>query len=155
MKKNLMKHHKSVHAIIFFKGKYFIQKRDNKKNIHFPNFWGLFGGKIAKNESKINAIVRELKEETNLDVCKPKKNINFIINGKSLGLTRNITYFVFNLKQIPLNLKIFEGSNFKFVDFKTIKNLKFNPFDYSALSFHHYNEIKKEKLIPKKYLKIN
>ena len=26
-----MKHHKSVHAIILFKDKYFIQKRDNKK----------------------------------------------------------------------------------------------------------------------------
>ena len=58
-----MKHYKSVHAIIIYKRKYFIQKRDNKKNIHFPNFWGLFGGKIAQNESKINAILRELKEE--------------------------------------------------------------------------------------------
>ena len=148
-----MKHYKSVHAIIIYKRKYFIQKRDNKKNIHFPNFWGLFGGKIAQNESKFNAILRELKEETNLNVGKPKKNISFIISGKSLALTRNITYFVFSLKEIPSNLKIFEGSNFKFVNFKNIKNLKFNPFDYSALSFHYYNEIKKEKLIPKKYLK--
>ena len=55
-----MKHYKSVHAIIIYKKKYFIQKRDNKKNIHFPNFWGLFGGKIAQNESKINAINEEI-----------------------------------------------------------------------------------------------
>uniref|UniRef100_UPI000A7E2674 NUDIX domain-containing protein n=1 Tax=Pelagibacter ubique TaxID=198252 RepID=UPI000A7E2674 len=72
-----MKHHKSVHAIILFKGKYFIQKRDNKKNIHFPNFWGLFGGKIKNNELKIDAIIREIKEETNLKINKPKKNLNF------------------------------------------------------------------------------
>ena len=147
-----MKHHKSVHAIILFKGKYFLQKRDNKKNIHFPNFWGLFGGKIMNNESKIDAILREIKEETNLKIDNPKKNLSFIIHGKNLGLTRNITYFVFNLTQIPKNVKIFEGSNFKFLEFKNINKLKFNPFDFAALSFHYYNEVKKEKLIPSKYL---
>tara|TARA_B100000575_G_C22978358_1_gene564594 strand:- start:418 stop:882 length:465 start_codon:yes stop_codon:yes gene_type:complete len=153
MKKNLMKHHKSVHAIIFFKGKYFIQKRDNKKNIHFPNFWGLFGGKIMKNELKIDAIIREIKEETNLKINKPKKILSFIIHGKNLGLTRNITYFVFNLNKIPKNIKIFEGSNFRFAKFANIKKLKFNPFDFAALCFHYYNDVKKEILIPSKYLK--
>ena len=147
-----MKHHKSVHAIILFKDKYFIQKRDNKKNIHFPNFWGLFGGKIKNNELKIDAIIREIKEETNLKINKPKKNLSFIIHGKNLGLTRNISYFVLNLDKIPKNIKIFEGSNFKFAKFENIKKLKFNPFDYAALSFHYYNEIKKEKIIPYKYL---
>ena len=34
-----MKHHKSVHAIILFKDKYFIQKRDNKK-YSFSKFLG-------------------------------------------------------------------------------------------------------------------
>ena len=42
---------KSVKAIIKFKGKYLLQLRDNKRNIFFPNFWGLFGGQIDKNET--------------------------------------------------------------------------------------------------------
>ena len=146
-----MKHHKSVHAIILFKDKYFIQKRDNKKNIHFPNFWGLFGGKIKNNELKIDAIIREIKEETNLKINKPKKNLSFIIHGKNLGLTRNISYFVLNLDKIPKNIKIFEGSNFKFAKFENIKKLKFNPLITQHQVFIIIMKLKK-KIIPYKYL---
>ena len=96
-----MKHHKSVHAIIIYKNKYFIQKRDNNENIHFPDFWGLFGGKILKNEDKFSGITRELKEETNLDLDRPEKNIVLLVNSKDIGQTRNITYFVFYLKKLP------------------------------------------------------
>ena len=73
-----MKHHKSVHAIILFKGKYFIQKRDNKKKIFIFQIFGVcFGGKIKNNELKIDAIIREIKEETNLKINKPKKKFKF------------------------------------------------------------------------------
>ena len=34
----------SVAAIIYHKKKYFLQKRDNKKTIIFPNHLSLFGG---------------------------------------------------------------------------------------------------------------
>ncbi len=148
-----MKHHKSVHAIIIYKNKYFIQKRDNNENIHFPDFWGLFGGKILKNEDKFSGITRELKEETNLDLDRPEKNIVLLVNSKDIGQTRNITYFVFYLKKLPSKIKIYEGSNYKFSSFESIKKMKFNPFDFAALSFHYYQKIKKKNLIPKKFLK--
>ena len=31
--------------------------------------------------------------------------------------------------------------------------MKFNPFDFAALSFHYYQKIKKKNLIPKKIFK--
>ena len=103
--------------------------------------------------NKFSGITRELKEETNLDLDRPEKNIVLLVNSKDIGQTRNITYFVFYLKKLPSKIKIYEGSNYKFSSFESIKKMKFNPFDFAALSFHYYQKIKKKNLIPKKFLK--
>ena len=49
-----MKHHKSVHAIIIYKNKYFIQKRDNKKIYIFQIFGDYLEEKFLK--MKINLV---------------------------------------------------------------------------------------------------
>ena len=50
-------------------GKLLFQLRDNHAILN-PNRWGIFGGGIEKNESPIEAIKRELKEELSLDTKK-------------------------------------------------------------------------------------
>lgn len=75
---------KSVGAIIFYNGKYLLQKRDNKKNIFFPNFWGVFGGSVDPKESKKKAVIRELKEEISLEMHLKKKFFQFILTLKFL-----------------------------------------------------------------------
>jgi len=40
-----------------------LQRRDNKKNIPFPNKLGTFGGQIEDNECPEEAMKRELMEE--------------------------------------------------------------------------------------------
>ena len=65
---------KSVKGIIILNKRYLLQLRDNKKNIYFPNFWGLFGGRVDIGETNINALRREIKEEINL-VVKVKQKI--------------------------------------------------------------------------------
>jgi 8-oxo-dGTP diphosphatase len=65
---------KSVKGIIILNKRYLLQLRDNKKNIYFPNFWGLFGGRVDIGETFINALRREIKEELNL-VVKVKQKI--------------------------------------------------------------------------------
>jgi len=42
--------------------------RDDKPEISFPNHWDLFGGHVEENETPEKALVRELKEELNVDV---------------------------------------------------------------------------------------
>ena len=53
---------KTSKAVITFERKYLLQLRDLKKNIFYPGFWGLFGGRIENNENK-KALVREIKEK--------------------------------------------------------------------------------------------
>ena len=43
---------KAVKAIILVNKNYLLQLRDKKKNISFPNHWGLFGGRIDKKEKR-------------------------------------------------------------------------------------------------------
>lgn len=152
---NMKKEYHSVHAIIYHKNYFLLQLRDKKKNIHFPNFWGLFGGKLKRSENSKKGIIRELREETNLHIT--YKKMFFFLTIRSSGNfffpTRNIKYFFYNLEKLPKKITIFEGQKYKFFRFEDLKKIKVNPFDYSAISFCYYKEIKKCKLIPKKYLK--
>ena len=55
-----------VVGIIYKKNHFLISKR--KKNGMLANLWELPGGKIEKNESSIECLTREIKEETDLNV---------------------------------------------------------------------------------------
>lgn len=57
-----MKH--TVGAIIESNGKILLMKRNHKP---FNQFWGIPGGHIDKGETAEQAVIREVKEETNLD----------------------------------------------------------------------------------------
>ena len=146
MKKNF----KSVGAIIYYKGKYLIQRRDNKKNIFFPNFWGVFGGGLKKNEDEKKAILRELKEELNINFKRPIKKLSLKISSKNFKPVRNRTFYVCNPKYLPKKIKIYEGKDFALLSFKNLKKLDFVPWDFSALSYHYYDVVKNLQILPKK-----
>ena len=48
--------------------KYLILKRGEKA--HYPGIWQMVTGKVKKDETAMDAVIREVKEETNLDVQK-------------------------------------------------------------------------------------
>lgn len=144
------KKYKSVGAIIFFKGKYLIQKRDNKKEIFFPNFWGVFGGSLKKGENSKQAVIRELKEELNISFKEPVQKLKLDISSKNFKPTRERTFFICKPNNFPKNIKIYEGKDYALLSFFNIKKLKFVPWDFSAISYHHYNTIKKLQILPKK-----
>ncbi len=128
---------KSVKAIIISNGKYLLQLRDNKKNIFFPNFWGLFGGQINKNESFLKAVKREVKEETNLKIKKATKIASVKYNIVDIKKKRYLIYFeckIYGSQKIILN----EGRKYKFFSFKNIKKYNIIPMDFFAIHSHHY-----------------
>jgi len=138
---------KSVGGVIFFKNKYLLQLRDKKKNIYFPGFWGLFGGLLNKREKFTEAIVREIKEETNLNVKVSKMIIlnNFTIFG-SKKIRKRIYYECKILKSGKIILK--EGRKYKFFHYNQLKKLNIVPLDFAAINYHYLSIVKKAKYLP-------
>ncbi len=106
------------------KNQFLLQLRDKKKNIKSPNHWGLFGGSKKNNETYSNCIIREVKEELNIDL----KNLTFLTK-LSYSFKSNkkihIKYFYFiklnemQIKKIKLN----EGQKMKFFQYNQIFKL--------------------------------
>ena len=112
---------RAVKAIIIFNKKYLLQLRDTKKNISFPNHWGLFGGRIDKKEINTNALMREIKEETNLKVKVKKKVLDVKFDILGLKKKRNLEYFECQI--IGKNkIKLSEGKKYSFYSLNKLKN---------------------------------
>ena len=131
---------KSAKGIIFLNNKYLLQLRDNKKYIFFPNFWGLFGGGLDKNETQRQAVEREIEEETNLIVKAFRKILSVNFSVITLKKKRQITYFECKVIR-KTKIILTEGQKYKFFTFKQIKRLNIIPMDYVAISSHHYRLI--------------
>ena len=133
---------KSVKGIIVVKNNYLLQLRDNKKNVYFPNFWGVFGGRVEKTETYQKALEREIKEETNLIVRVSRMILS--VNFKVIGIKKrhNIVYYeckILGKRKIILT----EGCKYKFFSFNQIKNLNIIPIDLAAINSHYLAIIKK------------
>jgi 8-oxo-dGTP diphosphatase len=61
---------KKIAAIILenTKGEFLLALRDNKPGIPFPNHWDLIGGHVEEGETPDEALVREVKEELDIDL---------------------------------------------------------------------------------------
>ena len=61
---------KEIAAIIFEndKGEFLLYLRDNKPGIPFPGYWDLIGGHVEEGETPEQALVREVKEELDIDL---------------------------------------------------------------------------------------
>ena len=133
---------KSVGAILHLNNKFLVQKRSNKKNIYFPNMYGLFGGGLNHNEKFKNGIQRELHEELNLKLKmnEIKLFLKISINSKHFKKYRSRNFYSVKMtkKQIS-SIKLNEGQSFHFLTVNQIKKLNFVPWDLSAiLYFNNY-----------------
>jgi 8-oxo-dGTP diphosphatase len=50
------------------KGEFLLYLRDNKPDIPFPDYWDLIGGHVEEGETPEQALVREVKEELDIDL---------------------------------------------------------------------------------------
>jgi 8-oxo-dGTP diphosphatase len=131
---------KSVGAILYFNNKYLVQKRSKKKNIYFPNVYGLFGGGLNVNENFLNGIHRELYEELNLklNLDKIKYFLKISINSRHFKKHRLRKYYSVKItnKQIK-SIQLQEGQSFHLLTINQIKKLNFVPWDLSAILYFH------------------
>tara|TARA_B100000959_G_scaffold190005_1_gene198697 strand:+ start:268 stop:690 length:423 start_codon:yes stop_codon:yes gene_type:complete len=138
---------KSVGGIIFVNGKYLVQLRDNKKNIFFPGFWGVFGGLVEKGEKLSQALVREIKEETGLTVKVTKMIIS---NGfKVLSFEQKRQRVFYECEIVGKNkIVLREGKKYRFISYNELKTLNVVPLDFAAINYHYLWKVKKFKHLP-------
>ena len=97
----------------------FITKR--QKNQFMPGFWELPGGKVEKDESFQDALIREIKEELSVEI-----NVLEKISSESVEdnkMTINIHYFYAEIHSGILELT--EHSDFRWIDKSDFKSYDF------------------------------
>jgi 8-oxo-dGTP diphosphatase len=116
-------------ALIDASDQILIAKRPNKK--HLSGFWEFPGGKVEKGESPEYALIREVKEELNID-----------INNKCIA---PLTFSEFNYEKFHLLLLLYvcrrwegepmsmEKNEIKWVKVNTLRQYKMPPADDSLI----------------------
>ncbi len=115
-------HRLIVHGIMKVKDKYLIIKRTKvkrgKPNV-YPGYWDIPGGMVEKNELPTDALIREVKEEVNLDV-----KVNQIIQEDSkLDKDKNIVFTrlvylcdVINNNILNIELQLDEHDEYRLIE---------------------------------------
>jgi len=107
-------------VLVISDGKFLLGER-NKKNCN--GYWVIPGGGVKFGETIRDAAIREIKEETGLDV----EIIDFIGHREAIGISDNYHSVIFFHLAKPKNLEINAGddiSKAKFFSIEEIKKLK-------------------------------
>ena len=121
-------------------GRYLVQLRDDVPEIFYPGHWGLFGGAIEPGEQPMEALYRELREETGLTPDEVTYFTCFDIDLMAFG-QKKITRLVY---EVPMTdsqvagLVLGEGSDYGVVTGEeTLENGPVVPYDAFALWMHY------------------
>ena len=117
---------KEIAAIILEndEGEFLFYLRDNKPGIPFPLHWDLIGGHVEEGETPEEALVREVKEELNINL----KDYNFFKKYDCLegDAFPNIKYIFSGKINLPISeITLLEGDHAQFFSEDEIPNVKF------------------------------
>jgi 8-oxo-dGTP diphosphatase len=98
--------------------------RDNKPDIPFPDHWDLIGGHVEEGETPEQALVREVKEELNIDLKE------YIFYKKYVCLTgdayENTKYIYYGRINLPIEkVTLLEGVRPQYFSRAEIPDVKF------------------------------
>jgi 8-oxo-dGTP diphosphatase len=106
------------------KGEILLYLRDNKPDIPFPNYWDLIGGHVEEGETPEEALVREVKEELDIDLT------DYTFYKKYECLTgdayENIKYIYSGKINLPIEeVTLLEGVRPQYFSKSEIPNVRF------------------------------
>jgi 8-oxo-dGTP pyrophosphatase MutT (NUDIX family) len=119
--------------------RYLMQLRDQKPNIFYPGYWGLFGGAIEHGESPEASLRRELEEELGLTVETIVYFTEFVFDFEFAGLRRyQRQFFEVRVSENVLpNLVLGEGTKMQtFAARELLTRTRVVPFDAFAIWMH-------------------
>jgi len=85
----------SVECFIFHNNKILLFKRSDDSKV-FPGFWSIPGGHVDEGEDVLTAIIREVKEETGIDVS--SKNVKLKYHALHNHLDRDEMWIIFGFR---------------------------------------------------------
>jgi 8-oxo-dGTP diphosphatase len=102
-----------VAAALLFDGnnQLLIYLRDDKPEISFPGYWDLFGGRVEPGETPEQGLVRELKEELNIDIKDFELYKTFASPAEANPNTKFV--YVVKIKKVAADLTLYEGQYLK------------------------------------------
>jgi 8-oxo-dGTP diphosphatase len=117
---------KKIAAIILENpaGEILLMLRDNKPSIPFPDHWDIFGGHLEEGETPEEALVREIKEELDIEL----KDYSFFRKYECLSgdAYENTKYIYFGKIDIPIEkITLYEGQRARYFSKEEIPDIKF------------------------------
>lgn len=104
-------------------GKILITQRNLKKAQ--GGLWEFPGGKIEPNETKENAIVREIKEELDIDI-----QVEDYLSEKVFNYPeKDINLIALECKKVSGDIKLLEHEDYKWIDNSELDKYEFAPAD--------------------------
>jgi len=133
---------KKIAAIILENdnGEFLLALRDNKPGIPFPNHWDLIGGHVEEGETPEEALVREVKEELDIDL---KEYAFFKIYECLTGDAYENTKYIYTGKiNIPIEeVTLLEGEQPQYFRREEIPDVKFaNIMKSIVLDYINYSD---------------
>ena len=117
---------KEIAAIILEndKGEFLLYLRDSKPEIPFPDYWDLIGGHVEEGETPEQALVREVKEELDIDLKEYEFYKKYVcLTGDAYENTKYIYSGKINL---PIEeITLLEGVRPQFFSKEEIPDVKF------------------------------
>ncbi len=130
----------STLCYIKYKNKYLMIHRVKRKEDLFKNFWNGIGGKLLDNESPEECVIREVKEETSLQIKNPKlKGIITFPNNRDSGETWYV--FVYIVTKFEGNIIESGEGKLEWIPISKLKKLNIQDADKHFLQWLNKKQI--------------
>lgn len=117
-------------GIILYRGKILIAQRRKDKSL--GGFWEFPGGKLEPNETQADCLVREIREEFDIDICVKDFCFTTVHSYDTFTLTMHVYTATWNGEG---KIKICDHEQYAWVDKKDLDKYDFSPADWSVVEF--------------------